>query len=59
MNFNCFWARIGNCPYQETTTQVGVCVNTDCALHGIEEDDEDDSDWTIKEKSLLGMWILS
>ena len=44
MNFKCFWARIGNCPYQETTTQVGVCVNTNCALHGIEEDDKGDED---------------
>ena len=43
-DYKCFWS--ATCPYYERTTSYGTewikCENTDCALHGIEEGDEDD-----------------
>jgi hypothetical protein len=42
----CFWS--SNCPYYETTTSYGkervMCSNTDCILHGSEDEEVGDTE---------------
>ena len=38
--YKCFWCK--NCDYYEGKDERKKCINTDCILHGAEEDDENE-----------------